>query len=610
MDLNLINGSNVLSEDTMLELYSIEDLIEREQTKQALRAIAKKNGKTKDFDDLIKTYSKVIKLNSVERTPQKTTKYSDLPDGFLNLPCGSWIADDSGVRIQSWDGEIIWACKHPIIPVERLKNLQTGFEQIKLAYKRDNYWQSKTFPKDVLSSQSKIVGLSNYGILVNSENARSLVRYFTDVEAGGSQYIAVSKSSSKFGWIEGEFLPYDQTIEFDSENRFAQLSDAVREHGDEIQWMRCIEDIRQNGSFAVRMMMAASFASVLLEKVDALPFFIDLWGDTEGGKTVTLMVCSSIWADPSENKFIGDFKSTDVALEAKANALNNLPMLLDDTSKTSARMRDNFEGFVYDIASGKGKSRSDRDLGIRYENNWRLIVLTTGEAPLSGYVNQGGAINRILEVKADTRLFDDPQGVVECIRNNYGFAGKKFIEAIKAMPEDDLKKTFKQIQREVENVATDAMQKQTISLSVVLLADKIATDSVFKDRIYLDTKEAAKVLVDPSELSGNERAYEFMTGKINMNAARFDPKNDHIEQWGFIEGQKVYIYVPAFGALCEQGRFSKKSFCDWAIKHGVLEPDSRGCPTKAKKINGKVQKVYCFILPDESEEEQTFIDFN
>ena len=71
-------------------------------------------------------------------------------------------------------------------------------------------------------------------------------------------------------------------------------------------------------------MLAASFASVLVPLLGGLPFIVDLWGETEGGKTVTLMVAASVWADPAENKYIGDFKTTDTALESRADMLNHL----------------------------------------------------------------------------------------------------------------------------------------------------------------------------------------------------------------------------------------------------------------------------------------------
>ncbi|MBP3805468.1 MAG: DUF927 domain-containing protein [Oribacterium sp.] len=601
MDISQINGSNVLNLETIRDLFNIENNFEREQISQALREIAKANGKTKAFDNLTKAYAKVIKLPPEGLITQNTTNFSDLPDGLSNIPCGVWTADDQGVRIQSRDGTYTWACRHPIVPVARFKNIQTGKELIKIAYKRDTCWQDMIVAMDVLSHQNKIIDLSAYGILVNSNSARNLIKYFNDVLSKGIQYIPVSRSSSKFGWIDGEFIPYGQAITFDAESIFKQLSDSIKTHGDENLWMQCIADIRKNSSFVVRLMMAASFGSILIGKLDVLNYWVDLWGETEGGKTITLKVCTSIWADPCENKFLGDFKSTDVALEAKANALNNLPMIIDDTANTTAYTRDNFENMVYNIASGKGKSRSDINIGLRHENCWHLIALTSGESPLSSFVSQGGAINRILEVKADTKLYDDFTSVIECVSSNYGFAGKRFVDAVQSMSDEDLKQQFKEIKNKVQEAVPDAMQKQSLSLSAILLADKIATDYIFKDGIYLNIDDASEVLVDPEELSPNERAYEYICGKIAMNPSRFNPLYELTEQWGVSDGKSAYIYHPAFIKLCRDGKINKKTFCDWAIKEGVLIPDGRGCPASPKRILNYTGRVYHFILPDNYE---------
>ena len=42
-------------------------------------------------------------------------------------------------------------------------------------------------------------------------------------------------------------------------------------------------------------------------------------------------------------------------------------------------------------------------------------------------------------------------------------------------------------------------------------------------------------------------------------------------------------------------RFSRKAFLSWAVKKGLVETDSRGYPTKAKKLDGIVTK--CVFLP-------------
>lgn len=100
-------------------------------------------------------------------------------------------------------------------------------------------------------------------------------------------------------------------------------------------WQSHVIELRKTGRPEIKFMLAASFASVLVSVLGGLPFVVDLWGETEGGKTITLMLAASVWANPDDSAYIGDFKTTEVALEAKADMLNNLPMLLDDTSKTS-----------------------------------------------------------------------------------------------------------------------------------------------------------------------------------------------------------------------------------------------------------------------------------
>ena len=164
------------------------------------------------------------------------------------------------------------------MPVERLKNIQTGEEQIKIAFKRNNRWQEIIVPKDVVATASKIVGLSKNGIAVTSETAKHLVRYLSDVENLNDEYIEIQYSSGKLGWIGDGFLPYSEEIIFDGDAKFRQLFEAIRVKGDRETWYEHVKKIRQQDKFEIKFMLAASFASVLIKPLDALPFFTDLWG--------------------------------------------------------------------------------------------------------------------------------------------------------------------------------------------------------------------------------------------------------------------------------------------------------------------------------------------
>ena len=344
---------DILDESVFTELLDMQDQVKRTRLKIALKERAKVLKVAQDFRDLLSAYEKADKEMKQKKMQENQIctldNYTNFQGPYDELACGAWIAKLSGIYSQSNSSIDQVACYHPILPVERMKNLETGEEQIKLAYFRNGRWDEITVPKTMITSANKIVALSGRGISVTSENAKLLVKYLSDVENLNDDYIAMQYSSSKLGWHGQEFLPYDTDIVFDGDFRFKNIFDAITERGSAAVWLEHILSLRRSGRMEVKFLLAASFASVLLQPLGGLPFFVDLWGETEGGKTVSLMVAASVWANPDESQYIGDFKSTDVALEAKADMLNNLPMLLDDTSKTSARIRDNFEGVVYDL---------------------------------------------------------------------------------------------------------------------------------------------------------------------------------------------------------------------------------------------------------------------
>lgn len=600
MDLTKLNEKTILSDEVFEEIFSQEDEIYKARLLLSAQEVAERFRVKGKFDQMVKAYNRVDRETRQRKKQQQAAgmnNYTDFEGPYENMYCGSWIAGETGIYAQNMATVEQIACYHPILPIERLKNLETGEEQIKLAFKRNRRWEEIIIPKTMITSASKIVALSGRGVAVTSENAKLLVRYLSDVENRNTSQIAVQYSSSKLGWIKKEFLPYDTEITFDGDSRFRQLFENIGEHGNRDKWYEHVKNLRKSGRMETKLMLAASFASVLIHQIGALPFLVDLWGETEGGKTVTLMLAASVWANPAESAYIGDFKTTDVALEAKANMLNHLPMILDDTSKKNRRIEENFEGVVYDLCSGKGKTRSNRDIGINTESHWNNCILTNGERPLTSYVNQGGAINRILEIECGEKVYADPQLTADTLKQNYGFAGKDFVEVIKAMGADQVREIQRDFQQQLFD--DEKMQKQSISLSIVLTADKIATDALFKDGQYISMDEAKKVLIDRNELSDNERCYRYIMDKVAMNGMRFDD-DSNCEKWGIIENGYAVFYNQSFDELCKSGGFSKKSFLSWAAKKKIIV-QSGGKNTKATRIGGNV--VRCVWLKIEEAQE-------
>lgn len=590
--INEYDKESILQDEVFREIFEEQDIVYRSQLIASLSMRARELRIKGEFDRILKAYEK--KLQREQGTVTLLEHWTNFTGGdYDRMKCGQWIATDEGIRVydpNSGKQDVI-ACRHPIMPVRRMQNLQTDEEQVTIAFKRNGMWRELTVPKTTITQASKICGLSAKSVLVTSESAKLLVRYLADVEADNEAEIPLVLSSSKMGWIKGSFLPYDKDIVFDGSAKFRQAYEAIRSFGDRAKWYTHIRKLRRTGRFEIKFLLAASFASVLLGIVGGLPFIVDLWGETEGGKSVSLMVAASVWANPGKGMYIRDYASTDVGLEALADFLNHLPVILDDTSKRNKMIELRFEEIIYNLCSGKGKTRSNKDLGINRENTWENIILTNGEQPITSYVSQGGAYNRVLEVEAGNNIFADPQETVDLLKKNYGFAGEDFINLIRQIGLEDVRRMQKEIQKQI--FSDEKMQKQSISLSIVLTADKIATDYLFKDQQYLSIEEAKTVLIDRNDLSENERCYQYISDKIAMNESRFDASTN-IEKWGIIEKDYVIFYPQAFNELCQQGGFSKKSFLSWAAKKNLIQLDSSGKTTKVKSIGGK--KLRCVFL--------------
>ena len=595
-----LTAETVLSDDVLTEVFDQEDELYKSRLLLSLEDRAGELGVKKKFQELVKAYKRVereMRRRERDKKNQPCTleQWTNFDGPYDRMQCKEWIAGEGGIflRNPTTGYTDILACYHPILPIERLKNLETLEEQIKQAYKRNGRWDEIIVPKTMVTSANKIVSLSGRGIAVTSENAKYLVRYLADVENANEEHIAVQYSTSKLGWIRGGFLPYDSDIVFDGDAKFRQISESVTQVGNRNRWYEYISGLRKSGRIEIKFMLAASFSSVLVYPLGGLPYFVDLWGESEGGKSVATMVAASIWANPDESAYIKDYKGTEVGLEAICDLLNNLPLILDDSSKKNRKIEDNVEGLVYELCSGKGKTRSNKELGLNRENHWKNCILTNGERPLSSYVTQGGAINRILELECGANVFTSPGQVAEFVKRNYGFAGKEFVDVIK-----DLGVTrIKEIQQGFMELLADdeKMQKQSLSLSIILTADKLATDYLFKDAQYISLEEAKEVLIDRNELSDNERCYQFVLDKVAMNPARFDDKVENVEKWGAIENGYAIIYATAFTALCKEGGFSRTSFLSWANRKGIIQVEGSGKRMdKVKSFNGN--KIRCIFL--------------
>lgn len=578
-------------------LYQFKD--DKLKLKQMTTLLSEKAGAAgvKNFVGLFKSYMET--LNS--KNGVIADNITDFDGQEVELESGSWYCDDFGVTGTDKMGFDVVACNHPIMPVQRLVNIDTGIEKLKLAYRKNKQWRYITADKKTLASANSILQLADYGIAVNSENAKHLVKYLTDIEHLNYDRIEELNAVSRLGWIDDYgFSPYVDDLVFDGEISFKYFFESVSEKGSYGEWLKLAKEIRK-GSICAKLMLVSSFASVLVKPCGTLPFFVHLWGGTETGKTVGLMLAASVWADPKMGRYIHTFNSTAVAQELSASFVNSLPLIIDELQ--IIKDRKDFDSLIYLLSEGAGRSRGQKSGGLQRVGTWQNCILTTGEMPINSNNSGGGAANRIIEIDCkDIKLFDDPVRVAEVVKKHYGYAGRAFVE--KLLEDGNMEyaiKTQKDYYKQLNQ--GEATEKQAMAASVILAADKLIDEWIFCDGRTIALREIEPYLSTRKEVSQNERTLEYLRDFISINQNHFAVNSfgEYAgEVWGAYDENYTYIIKAQFDKILRDEGYNPAAFLSWAKRNGHIDfSDDRN--TKAKRIYGRVAR--CVWLKNEDVQE-------
>lgn len=513
----------------------------------------------------------------------------------IELFSGEYICDDLGVMIEDKYGFDQIICRHPIMPIQRLCNVDTGEERLKIAYRKGRFWRSLIAEKSTLASSNSILQLAANGVLVTSENAKALSKYLFEIEELNYDMIPEQKSVSRLGWVGDGFSPYVDELVFDGENNFKHIFNSVKSSGSREKWVDAMRELRAEKGVA-RIALAASFASVILQPCGLLPFFCHFWGGTEVGKSVLLLTAASVWAKPSFGEYVTTFNSTLVGQEIMATFLNSLPMCIDELQiQSSAGVRD-FDKIIYQLTEGVGRTRGAKQGGLQKVNTWKCCFITNGEHPISNANSGGGAVNRIIEVETEEKVYHDLVGLCAVINENYGFAGREFVEYLQENGNIEKVNTL-QKQYYKELLKSDSTDKQAASASAILAADHIVTELIFQDGNNLTVEDMAKIMTKKDDVNVNSRAYDYIIELVARNPNKFKT-NDFGEYqgevWGKIEPEHIYIIKSVFDREMSLAGFNSTAFLSYAKRLGLLicDPDKR---TKKARITNSPTNCVCIL---------------
>lgn len=453
------------------------------------------------FDKSYKLYKESTKEKPFDKP--NTMLFPDLNDIAYNS--GRYTINSDGNIHESIPdiGEIL-VCYHPILPIEKYKNIEDGLEKIKLAFYVNDEWRKIIVEKSTIASTQNIIKLSDIGIAVTSENAKFLVRYLSEIENLNRDKIKVNTSVSKMGWANGVLMPYSNEIEFDNEIAISNIQEKFGEKGNLQDWIEFFKEKRKKNPIS-RIIMASSVASILLKDIKQNGFTVHIWGTSEYGKSVSCMVAQSIFGNPAnDSNGIGiNFNFTSAGLEYRLNLYNNIPLFINEMQHQKDAK--DYDKILFLISEGSGKSRSTKNGGIGKENSWNNVVITNGEKNIIKDNSNAGAYNRCLSCETTDYTYDDLPEVADFVRDNYGTVIREILNHLK---EYNCKEIYKGFLAQLKD--QDTTNKQKIIEAIILTGDKILTDIIFKDNYYLEIKDFEDNTIKKKEVAIEERAYYFI----------------------------------------------------------------------------------------------------
>ena len=511
-----LTKEEILGDTVLNYLAGLEDSVGKIMAIERVKDRAKELKMASPFNKALKQRDKEMSI------AKKVALKSDKPIMFPELDkpeynTSRYELDETG-RIYKIIPDVgrVLVCYHPIVPVEKFKNLEDGTEKIKLAfYDEKEKWKYLTVDKSTISSNQKIVNLSDYGIAVTSENAKFLVEYLAEVESMNKDKISTSVSVSRFGWFDNVFIPYSDKFTLDNEKDMPFLREQFGEKGKLEDWVEFFRERRKYNNIS-RIAMAASVASILLKDLMQNGFTLHIFGESEYGKTVATMVAQSIFGNPSQDgKGIGiNFNFTSVGLEYKLNLYNNLPLFINEMQHQKDAK--DYDKILFLVSEGKGKARGTKNGGSAKLTSWNNVVITNGEKNIIKDNSNAGAYNRCIACEITKYSFEELSEVADFVKENYGTPIR---EILKNYDKFDYRQIYKENLERIKD--QEITNKQKILVAIILTADKLLTDVLFKDNYYLEPKDFEDKTVKKAQVVIEERAYEVVKDWIVSEKRHF-----------------------------------------------------------------------------------------
>lgn len=379
------------------------------------------------------------------------------PGARLVLP-PRFVLTPGAVNEINGDGESVAITRGPIFLTGRFKDMHDGTEHVRVSWARAGRWGHRTVPRLVICDARQLVTLAGFGVPVAGHNAAGVVRWLYEFEAANEKLLPTAHITSTLGWqpsdkgflwgtthlgVGGAMTSVDversdpatwpkNIVAFHSSDAgAAQLISGYHAAGTWEGWLAVVAKVSRFPHVMTMIYAALSAALLFLLKIEG--FVTDLAGRSSTGKTTVMRGAASTCGRPEESAVDGviySWDSTTVWMERAAATTSDHPLFTDDTKR--AKKPEDVAQAIYTIAQGRGRGRGSKT-GFAQATTWRVIMLSTGEAPATSFTQDGGSRTRVMSLTGLPFGGDDEQtrqlvdDVNSGFKNHYGHAYPRFV---------------------------------------------------------------------------------------------------------------------------------------------------------------------------------------
>ena len=557
-----MSEEELFNSNTFIDLINSSEL-DRIVKEDKLFIEARKLGVEKRFKESLKKYEKVLKEKiQIDNAGLPKCKYD-----ISNFIFGSYKCDINGIV----DKSNVKFSYIPVIPIERYINEDTGKEKVKIIFYKEGAWKELIVDKSQLSINQKLLLLSDDGLDVTSENVKYYINYFNEIM--NINDIKKLDSISHIGWKDDLFVPYDSHGIFDGADEFKNIYKAIGSKGSVLKWRQTIKELRKHK--VIKILMATTLASPLLEKLNLQPYMVNLWSSLSGnGKTLSCMVAMSIWGNPDIGALRLSSNNTQNYYSVVASFMRNFTCYFDELQIVKRSKYLDLESLVMDLCNGTEKGRLNKNSQAKEVKVWYNNFLFTSNDKLVKENAGEQVYNRVIDVEIGEKIIENGQDVARIIKENYGFAGREYIKYIRSIGFDVIFERFKEINKEILE-KTKATDKQASSLASILLANQLSNECIFDDDYILQVEDIIEYVNDKDEIKTAIKAKEYILNIISANWKRFD-ENNYGECWGIKDEFVCTINAQILFRELEKGGYEFNTVKkEWA-EDGFLELNSQG----------------------------------